>query len=294
EVLGGGWQVEQRLRDFSRDSFNLQTLRDVVYSHAVVRSYEPVTTDLVLREVAALLAVGQLRLVRAPPPEVPVGRLFPKLEVVPPPPSVEEEEPKRLMLQIVNDITDDSIADIKLRVVLPDGSEEQVTTDSSGRIELSSVPPGRVKVSSVLEGATLAETLVFVKSGVLSSKSQGAKSGRQSKAPAEGRFLARISEYKVADGDTLERIAEDHELTVDQLTQFNWGTTDPDEIQRRLFVDVGCTLKDDAGKFVLSSDDDPGILYIARPLEMDWVALEDRHVLRVKRVSDPTGFLFSA
>ena len=120
--------------------------------------------------------------------------------------------------------------------------------DDEGRISLSDVPKGRVDITSTIDGATLAETLAFAKAGVLKTLDSG-KKRRRRKAPS-GKFLARISEHKVSDGETLESIAETYSLTVDQLTKFNWGTTDPEEIQRHLFIDVGCTTKDDSGKFV--------------------------------------------
>src|SRR3712207_7590937 len=53
-------------------------------------------------------------------------------------------------------------------------------------------------------------------------------------------FLARLVKYKVSDGETLESVAEANGISVNELTQFNWGTTDPKEIQKRLFLDVGC------------------------------------------------------
>jgi hypothetical protein len=290
EVLGGAWQLESRLRGLAQDTFNLRTLRDMVYTHTDVGSYEPVSTDQVVKQVATLLARGQLRLVRAPLPEIPAGRLFPRLELVPPPDTIQEEEPRRLMLQVLHDSTEDPISDLTLTIELPDGSEQELTTDSSGRIEVAKVPPGRVKVSSVLDGATRAETLAFMKSGVLPSKSREDAGHRTA---VSGKFLARIITHKVSDGETLESIAESYSVTVDQLTRFNWNTTDPEELQWHLQVEVGCTREDADGRLEFSSSDEPGILYVARPLRMDWVALEERHVLRVRMAREWASSPFS-
>ncbi|MCY1073146.1 LysM peptidoglycan-binding domain-containing protein [Archangium lansingense] len=290
-ALGDTWLAERRLRELAQDYFNLRVLRELVYSQALSRPYEPSTEELVVRQAATLFARGHLRLARAPLPRMPGEvKALEKQKASEPPAPVEEK--LRLMLQLVDDVSEEPVPDVKLRVLLSDGSEQRVTTDAEGRIELSDVPQGRVKVASVLEGATLAKTVAFVKSGILPSYQQEAS--RRSKGAAAELFLARVIEHKVSDGETLESVAESYGLTVDQLARFNWGTTDSEEIQRRLLSDVGCTSMDDSGKFVLSSLDEPGILYVARPLEMDWVTLELRHIWRVRKMAKQRVYLFSA
>jgi LysM domain-containing protein len=288
-ATGGAAQLESRLRSLAQDFFNLQTLREVAHGHDAA-AFGAGSTDQLVRQVASLVLLGSLRLVRVPRAPEPTGRyLRHKPEVLTPEDFVEETQ--SLRLQIVDDATDDPISGLKLSIGLPDGSRKQATTDSSGRIELSSVPPGYAQVSSTLDGATLKETLAFVKSGILASKQQASR-GRKRKTPS-GRFLARVVEHQVADGETLESIAEQYGLTVDDLARFNWDTTDPDEIQRHLYIDVGCTAKDESGKFVFSRDDDPGLLYIPRPLEMGGLAVEQSHILRVRKPSRSAAFLFS-
>ncbi|HEX8698318.1 MAG TPA: LysM domain-containing protein, partial [Myxococcaceae bacterium] len=111
---------------------------------------------------------------------------------------------------------------------------------------------------------------------------------------ASGKFLARLIKYKVSDGETLESVADAHGLSADELAQFNWGTTDPKEIQKRLFLDVGCRETDSSGKFILTARDNPGILYIARPMELSLMASGPRQILRVAKVPGPPVFRFSA
>ncbi|MFY0526724.1 LysM peptidoglycan-binding domain-containing protein [Archangium gephyra] len=289
-VLGDSWQAERRLREFAQDSFNLRTLRELVYTQVNARPYEPLSEESVLRQAATLLGSKHLRLARVPLPKMP-GRMMPREKVEQQPPPAVVEEKLRLMVQIVDDFSEEPITQLELSIKLPDGSKQKATTDGEGRISLWDVPKGRVDITSALEGATLAETLAFVKAGILVSLSPG-KRRRRKQAPS-GKFLARITEHKVSDGETLESIAETYALTADQLAKFNWGTTDPEELQRHLYLDVGCKTKDDSGKFVLTSQDSPGVLYIARPLEMNWVTLEDRHIWRVKRVPEPRPYLFS-
>jgi hypothetical protein len=290
-ALGDTWRTERRLRDLAQDYFNLRTMRELLHAHASARPFEPASEDQVVRQVATLISRGQLRLARVPLRMVPgTVRALEKKDT---PASAPEEEKLRLMLQIVDDVTEEPIPELELKLTLPDGSSKKATTDDDGKIELSDLTPGRVKVASSIEGATLKETLAFVKAGILPAL-QPAGQKRRRKKTVSGKYIAKLVSHKVSDGETLESIAESYGLTADAIAKFNWGTTDPEKIQSHLLIDVGCTKKDDSGKFVLSSEDDPGVIYIPRPLEMDWVALEQRHIWRVKKLPDPRLYLFSA
>ncbi|MFP2923634.1 LysM peptidoglycan-binding domain-containing protein [Pyxidicoccus sp. 3LG] len=208
------------------------------------------------------------------------------------PPHV-DEEPLWLRLQVVDDVTDVPISGIKLRIQLGDESEQQATTDSEGRIDLKDVPQGAANVLSVLDGATLDNTLALVRTGGPWSQQKPAKGGTKGKESSFTRVLARIAEHQVTDGETLELVAEMYGLTVDALAKFNWGTTDPAEIQRYLLLEVGCTRKDERGRYVFSSDDVPGILRVPRPVAVSRMAVEQSHILRVKQVPEPRPYLFS-
>ncbi|ATB48286.1 LysM peptidoglycan-binding domain-containing protein [Corallococcus macrosporus] len=107
------------------------------------------------------------------------------------------------------------------------------------------------------------------------------------------RFLARVTQHRVIDGETLESVAEMYGLSVEALTRFNWDTTDAADIERHLILDVGCTRKGARGQYVFTREDDPGILYIPRPEAVPRLPVEHSHILRVKRVPEPRHFLFS-
>lgn len=288
--FAGLGDMEMWLRGVVREHANQHVLRELLYNHGLSRAYGPVSVDELAQRVAAQLWEDRLRLAEAPPT---------RMRVIVPPHEEEEEAPApapveekyTFSLQVVDDATDQPISGIKLRIKLPTGSSQQSTTDGSGNIRVSNVPEGRIEVVSVIDGATLDETLAFVKSGAGSApQKQGSASGQK----PSGRFLARLIQHKVSDGETLESVAENYGLTKNQLAQFNWGTTDPKEIQKHLFLDVGCTMTDGGGKFVLSRHDDPGLLYIARPVELSLMASGPRQVLRVGKVPAPPAFVFSS
>jgi hypothetical protein len=56
---------------------------------------------------------------------------------------------------------------------------------------------------------------------------------------------------------------------------------------------VGCTAKDESGRFVFTRHDDPGLLYIPRPLAMGGLSVDQSHILRVRKPSRSATFLFS-
>jgi len=280
------FRLQQWLRHLAQDQFNVQVLGELTQGHLSPMGFGAAPVEVLVRCAATQLLDGRLRLAEAP--VVQLHGLLPtakKEETFLPPPV---EEKFSFSLQIVDDVTDEPISGIKLKLKLPGGGTQQASSDGSGTIRVSNVQRGLVEVKSVIEGAKLDETLAFVKSGA------GTTPPQEGRKKASGRFLARLTQYKVSDGETLESVAEAHGLSVNELTQFNWGTTDPKEIQKRLFLDVGCRETDSSGKFILTRRDNPGIIYIARPLELSLMASGPRQVLRVARVPAPPVFRFSA
>ncbi|MCP3142999.1 LysM peptidoglycan-binding domain-containing protein [Pyxidicoccus xibeiensis] len=291
--LGRGWTLEHRLLRLMREDANLRALRDAVYAHGhgTARFSASLTPEEVARQAAALFSFGVLRLARVPLSSRTVAPHFAETPVVAPP--VEDLAPLWLRLQVVDDVTDVPISGIKLRIQFADESEQQTTTDSEGRIDLKDVPAGSANVLSVLDGATLDNTLALVRTGGPWSQQKPAKAGTKGRTASSTRVLARIAEHRVTDGETLESVAEMYGLTVDALAKFNWGTSDADVIQHYLLLEVGCTHTDVGGRYVFSSEDVPGLLHIPRPVAVPRVAVEQSHILRVKKVPEQQPYLFS-
>ncbi len=96
--------------------------------------------------------------------------------------------------------------------------------------------------------------------------------------------IADVDVVHVQTGDTLESVATANGLTWQQLARFNWGTEDQKEINRCLREIVGCTKRTADGKsYKFHSSDDPGLLYVPKPLQLPGLALNRPYVLRVSR-----------
>jgi len=96
--------------------------------------------------------------------------------------------------------------------------------------------------------------------------------------------VADVDILKVQTGDMLESLANANGLTWQQLARFNWNTEDPKQINRCLREIVGCTKRTADGKnYKFDSSDDPGLLYIPKPLQLPGLSLNRPYVLRVSK-----------
>ncbi|MCP3144951.1 LysM domain-containing protein [Pyxidicoccus xibeiensis] len=283
--------LERRLRQLAQDDSNLRTLSTLVQAHAPLGLHASRSSEDVVRQAATLLSFGHLRLALAPPPARFGAPAF-REDVAKHEPPVTPEEDVTLRLQVVDDASDGPISGIKLLIRFADESEKEATTDADGNVNMEKVPKGAFNVLSLVDGATLSNSVAMVRTGGPWSGQKPSKAGAKSKATSQ-RVLVKVTEHRVIDGENLDSVAEMYGLTADALAQFNWGTTDPDQVQQRLEVSVGCTRKDEGGRFVFSRDDDPGILYVPRPVALTGLAVDQSHILRVKRARKPQPFSFS-
>jgi hypothetical protein len=288
---GRGWSLERRLRQLAQDDANLRALSALVRAQGSLGRHAAFTAEDVVKQAATLLSFGQVRLALAPPRPRYGAPAFPE-ETPQQEPPVTPEEDLTLRMQVVDDVSDAPISGVKLRLKFADASEKEVTTDSNGRVDLKKPPRGAFDVLSLIDGATVQNSVALERTGGPWSGQKPTPGGTKSKAKGE-RVLVKVVEHRVADGETLDSVARRYELTADALAEFNWGTKDAEEVQQRLELSVGCTRKDDAGKFVFSSDDDPGLLYVPRPVALTGLPVDQTHILRVKRARRPQPFNFS-
>ncbi|MBZ5626547.1 MAG: LysM peptidoglycan-binding domain-containing protein [Acidobacteriia bacterium] len=72
-----------------------------------------------------------------------------------------------------------------------------------------------------------------------------------------------FEEHKVKTGESLDSIAKKHGITWEQLSQFNWETSEPKQINECLHEFVGCRQKTkDRNNYIFTSKDNPGIIYV--------------------------------
>ena len=90
--------------------------------------------------------------------------------------------------------------------------------------------------------------------------------------------------HAVSSGDTLDSIAADAEITVDQLTLYNWGTTDAAAVNRALFEIVGCRQQANDGSYVFSDDDathGAGTILVPQRWNQDGLATALTHTIYI-------------
>jgi LysM repeat protein len=108
--------------------------------------------------------------------------------------------------------------------------------------------------------------------------------------------ISEITVHKVKTGETLEGLAKANGLTRQMLAHFNWGTSKPDEINTRLRFSVGCTKKTkDRKNYVFDDSDNPGLIYIPKPVRLENLSTKKTHILRVRKLPvESKIFIFSA
>jgi hypothetical protein len=302
-------ELTHYLRRLAEDPFGLQALREIVLEEEGAWAGQAHTKDELPALVSHWIATRRLRLAKAP------VWPWPKLEPFAPELFVRASAPVAetgvFSVLVVDDLSDDPMPNVKLRVKLPpSGAEQDVVTDSSGRVDISKVPLGRATLTSVTSAAKLAEAVTLVKLGATSSQARpgqttgggqaasggsqgGGQAGGQSGGQQKPLTLLRILEIKVTKKGTLASIAESHGMAWQDLAQFNWGTSKTEEVNKRLYNDVGCRKRSVDGKnYVFDDTDRPGIIYVPQPIHVTGMTIGELHMLRAKRAG-PIGFCFS-
>ena len=95
--------------------------------------------------------------------------------------------------------------------------------------------------------------------------------------------ILKVERHKVRNGESLDSIARSAELNWQDLAAFNWGTTDPDEINVHLRDDVGCTRRTgDGANYVVSDFDYPGIVLVPRRWSEEGLRTDRVHKVKVQ------------
>jgi LysM repeat protein len=195
---------------------------------------------------------------------------------------------KRTILQVVDDESGIGIPKSTLQVRTPDNLTKQYETNPSGLIELPGMQSGVCELSSDLQDATKENTLVFVGIGnsPVGKPVSGSNKLKTMPEPKPGKKyrIAVVEDHKVKTGETLRGLAEKAGISLETLTIFNWGTDNPDEINKNLHRHVGCKKKDADGNYIFNDDDKPGIIYVPKRLMHGGLAVNQIYTIRVRRI----------
>lgn len=185
---------------------------------------------------------------------------------------------------VLDDATGDPVPNAKLSITLPGRAKADHTTPESGSLDFDGCKPGTCEITVDLAGATLGSTLELVGIGYPSGEPL-----RGVVLPTEGNKpfrLARITRHRVRAGDTIANLAERAGMGWKDLARFNFDTDMPEEVNKALRTQVGCTRKSRGGKnYVLDGSDDPGIIYIPQQIELRGISTGQTHRLCVRRIA---------
>jgi hypothetical protein len=205
-----------------------------------------------------------------------------------PPPAAAPKKPKAktwIKIKVIDDRTHEPISGVRLKVTLPDGTEQFETTAGSGIVQIQDIDQGTCDVECDLKGALLTDTFNFVAMGEPPATPKPADSASVCSLKASLTRIARIEAHKVKTGESIDSLAKKAGMKWQDLARFNWGTDVPKEINVHLVDEVGCTKKTKDGKnYVFTDDDSPGIVYIPTKWSETGLATEKTHVVRVKPV----------
>jgi hypothetical protein len=187
------------------------------------------------------------------------------------------------------------ISGIVLTIRLSGNRHIESTTDRQGLVAVSDLDDTTCSVTSSLKHATLDSTFNWVSTGTGSETLSNPASDVDpwdSDAPKKatvisrtGARVAKIQEYKVTKGDTLQKLAAKAKMTVAELITFNWSRSATAKSFLRDYV--GCTKRDRITKeYILDSSDDPGIISIPAIWEETGLAVDQVHEIRVKPACD--------
>lgn len=182
-----------------------------------------------------------------------------------------------IKFQVIDDETEKPIPGVTLIIKKPDGWLKEYTTDGRGLVTLDPADDGTYEARGNRDGARLRQTLECL---AVLPDAESKKDPMILPGPLRVLF---VDEHKSKKEESILSLATSIGMTWQALSDFNWGTHIPEEINKHLVSDVGCTKKTaDGYNYMFDDSDDPGIMY----LPLDWseggLAVNNLHSIRVK------------
>lgn len=281
------------LEEYASDHMAITQLRMALSEDSLGMPVQNLDDAEVLDEVAHRISIGHLWIAEElpePQPDIPEPDTASSSSAAPPPELPRSKKLTFIEFKVIWDVSGEPVKNVRLVVKTPDGVENYHDTNGEGKIRVEEIEPGSCDVRCDMKELKLKDALAFVGMG------EGFTPGGT--APADGSSTLRIvavKEHKVRAGESIASLASKAKMTWQDLAKFNWGTAVPDEINKHLVADVGCTRKTKDGKnYMFDDTDDPGIVFIPSPWGEDGLACGGAHVIRVRRVGiTKAPFIFS-
>ena len=194
---------------------------------------------------------------------------------------------------VLDDVTGEPVAGVKLGIRLPEGGRAEHTTPGSGTLEFDPCARGTCTVDTSLGDATLGSVLELVRFG---APTERPLEGIPFPNPDDRKpVVVRVTHHRVRSGESLASIAKGAGLDWKELARFNFGTDAPRKVNVALREQVGCHKRTADGHNYLFHDHDyPGIVYVPSPLCLEHLSTDQTHTLVVRPLTrPPRPFYFS-
>lgn len=163
------------LRSLANDTANLEALRRVLRRYGSQTDLPGAADEEMLDYFARLIAEGRMRIrgelpgetpgggTETPPPKRPKQKPqeepLPRAPAPPPrkpaAPAAPETTLSWIKFKIVDDETGEPMSGVKLKIKLPDGSVQELTTDGQGMIHVTDIPSGSSDIQDMFDDDAL-------------------------------------------------------------------------------------------------------------------------------------------
>ncbi len=220
--FSGAGEAEEFVRLHMSDPDDLRKLRMAMTEEGADPEMKNLDDHQLLQAAAQRIARGEIR-------------IFPRA-VSTPAFAVEEEKKKAapalkgekswIAFKFVHDATGEPIANLQLKVTLPDGTEQEGKTDSEGTLEFKEIPEGACSLTSPIQGAKHRRTFFVVAEGDKQIDRTLPASQEEKDDDSGPWWIADVTTHEMKEGETLDAVATSNGTSAQDLTMFNWGTAD--------------------------------------------------------------------
>lgn len=191
---------------------------------------------------------------------------------------------KHIKFKFIDKKSGRPVEGVAARIIGSSGNFKDTFSDKAGFIKWDNIKPGLYSLSSVdlkQSDYTLKDTLSSSKNEIASTTATG-EHKISDPDNIQKYYLAKITQHRVSDGETLQSIAEKNNMTFKKLAYFNWGSYDTKTILECMRRDIGCSKPTQNGRdYNFESSDKPGVIFIPQPFKEDNFQISQTHIITV-------------